>query len=69
MRFIIVLSIYNNIVKEIDEKDLESERATARLKVFLSIDGPNMFQVMLFEPTPLILKSKEIECAEHIHIL
>ena len=38
------------IVKEIDEKDLESERAAARLKVFPSIDGSNKFQVMLFEP-------------------
>ena len=39
-----------DIVKEIDEKDLESERAAARLKVFPSIDGSNKFQVMLFEP-------------------
>ena len=46
------------IVKEINEKDLDSERATARLKVFPSIDGSNMFQVVLFEPTPLIPKSK-----------
>ena len=38
------------IVKEIDEKDLESERAAARLKVFPSMDGYNKFQVMLFEP-------------------
>ena len=38
------------IVKEIDEKDLEFERAAARLKVFPSIDGSNKFQVMLFEP-------------------
>ena len=38
------------IVTEIDEKDLDSETAAARLKVFPSIDGSNKFQVMLFEP-------------------
>ena len=38
-----------DIVKEIDEKDLESERAAARLKVFPSVDVSNKFQVMLFE--------------------
>ena len=38
------------IVTEIDEKDLDSERAAAKLKVFPSIGGSNKFQVMLFEP-------------------
>ena len=38
------------IVKELEEKDLKSARAAARLKVFPSIDGCNKFQVMLFEP-------------------
>ena len=37
------------IVKETDEKYLESERAAARLKLFPSVDGSNKFQVMLFE--------------------
>ena len=35
------------------KKDLESERAPARLKVFPSIDGSNRFQVMLFEPNSI----------------
>ena len=38
------------IVKEIDGKDLECERAAARLKEFPSIDGSNKFQLILFEP-------------------
>ena len=38
------------IVKVIDEKHLESERAAARLKVFQSNDGYNKFQVMLIKP-------------------
>ena len=37
------------IVKELEEKDLKSARAAARLKVFPSIDGCIKFQIMLFE--------------------
>ena len=38
------------ILKESDEKDLESEKAASRLKFFPSMDSSNKFHVMLFEP-------------------
>ena len=39
-----------HILKETDEKDLESERTAGKLKVFPLIDCSNKFQVMLFKP-------------------
>ena len=50
------------IVKETDEKYLESERAAARLKLFPSVDGSNKFQVMLFEPNSTLFVAANHIC-------